>query len=216
MPQVWQPEPLFSRRGCAVRCTLARSTCRWSLLGFIVAVGARLSKALFHFSRRLRLRLFHTKDLNSCVTIFRRDASSPRCRARRNLRLAATQITKHSLLACRCTGAGGPDRSSGAGPIGNQAVTGHIFSLCRYACRHPIEICAGRLFKLMRSLEGDIFKHENSRDSAGSSDPVWEHVPLDDALLADLNWMDGSDFGYSADSCSPSPMSPLPSRPTNS
>ena len=36
-----------------------------------------------------------------------------------------------------------------------------------------------------------------------SSDPVWEHVPYDDALLADLNWLGSSNFGYSADSCSP-------------
>ena len=32
---------------------------------------------------------------------------------------------------------------------------------------------------------------------------MWEHVAFDDALLAELNWMAGSDFGYSADSCSP-------------
>ena len=32
---------------------------------------------------------------------------------------------------------------------------------------------------------------------------MWEHEPFDDALVAYLNWMDGSDFGYSADSCSP-------------
>ena len=50
---------------------------------------------------------------------------------------------------------------------------------------------------------GKSFKHENSKDSADSSDPVWEDVPFDDALHAYLNWMDGSDFGYSADSSSP-------------
>ena len=32
---------------------------------------------------------------------------------------------------------------------------------------------------------------------------MWEHVPFYDALLEDINRMDGSDFGYSADSCSP-------------
>lgn len=80
---------------------------------------------------------------------------------------------------------------------------GHTFSLCRYARRHSIEICAGRLLKLIWSLEGDTVEHGNSEDSAGSSDPVWEHVPFDDALLADLNWIDGPDFGYSADLCSP-------------
>ena len=32
---------------------------------------------------------------------------------------------------------------------------------------------------------------------------MWEHVPYDDALLADLNWIGSSGFGYSADSCSP-------------
>ena len=113
------------------------------------------------------------------------------------------KLTKKSLLACRCLGAGGPDRSCGAGPIGNRASTGHIFSLCRYARRHPIEICAGRLLKSIRSLEGYISKHENSQDSAGSSDPVWEHVPFDDSLLAGINWMNGSDFGYSTDCRSP-------------
>ena len=116
---------------------------------------------------------------------------SPRCRARRNLRWAATQLAKLSLLACHCLGAGGPDWSCGADPIGNRVSTGRNLSLCRYACRHPIEICAGRVLNSIRSREGEIFKHENSKFSAGSSDPMWEHVPFGDAMPADLNWMDG-------------------------
>ena len=68
--------------------------------------------------------------------------------------------------------------------------TSSVCVVMRTAIR--LGICAGRLLKLIRSLEGDIFKHENFKDNAGSSDPVWEHVPFDDAFLADLNWMDGS------------------------
>ena len=146
------------RISCGSWCEVAEGAVSLLAASAPATVSRRLSEFMrYHLKTRAR----------SSAVCQHAGTRSPRCRARWNLRLAAS----------RCLGAGGPERSCGAGPIGDRASSGRIFSLCRYACRHPIEICVARLLKLTRSLEGDIFKHENSKDSAGSNDPVLEHGP---------------------------------------